>query len=87
MITANLLTNYAFVSTANYKSVMDHDIPSGPADLYGPGNKPWTQDQGQLRYLCNSNPTCVGYTSEGFLKNSTTGLMPKAGVTVYLKMK
>ena len=86
-ITAALVDTFAFVPTSNYNVMTNHDIPSGPSDLYGAGNKPWTQDPNQLRFLCNVNPTCVGYTSEGFLKNSTTGLAEKPNVTVYLKMK
>ena len=83
-ITHDLVKKYAVLSTNNYKTVADHDIPK--KDLFGEGQKPWTQDTGQLRFLCNINPMCVGYTSEGFLKNSTEGIQPKVGVTLYLKV-
>ena len=78
------MKKYALTSPINYKPVDDQDIPGN--DLFGEGKKPWTQYEGQLRFLCNVNPLCVGYTSEGFLKNSTVGIQPKAGVTVYLKV-
>lgn len=83
-ITIELAKQYAFVSSHNYKVDVGQDIPQN--DLFGEGQKPWTQDEDQLRFLCNVNPTCVGYTSEGFLKNSTEGIGPKAGVTLYLKV-
>lgn len=82
-ITSEIVKKYALVSADNYKPAANQDIPGN--DLFGEGKKPWTQDVGQLRFLCNVNPLCVGYTSEGFLKNSTKGIQPKTGVTVYLK--
>lgn len=78
------MKKYANLSSYNYKTVVNQDIPG--KDLFGEGQKPWTQDVGQLRFLCNVNPMCVGYNSEGFLKNSTTGIQPSVGVTLYLKV-
>ena len=83
-ITHDLVKKYAVLSSSNYETFADLDIPK--KDLFGEGQKPWTQDTGQLRFLCNINPMCVGYTSEGFLKNSTEGIQSKVGVTLYLKV-
>ena len=83
-ITHDLVKKYTLLSSSNYKTFADLDIPK--KDLFGQGQKPWTQDAGQLHFLCNINPMCVGYTSEGFLKNSTKGIQPKVGVTLYLKV-
>ena len=86
-ITRSLLEKYYFVSESGYMVRPNYDITDPNSDLFGQGRRPWTQIGGQLRFLCNINPLCLGYTSSGFLKNSTSGLAPQEGVTVYIKVQ
>lgn len=30
----------------------------------------WTRDIAQMKFLCDSEPLCVGFTSDGYLKSS-----------------
>ena len=53
--------------------------------LYGGPSQPWTRDLGQVAFLCDMNPTCVGFNSAGILKNSTQPLSSVPATTLYLK--
>ena len=59
------------------------DVVGG--DLYGSPSQPWTRDLGQVAFLCDVNPTCVGFNSVGILKNSTQPLSSVPTMTLYLK--
>ncbi len=47
----------------------------------------WTKNIKQLEILCDVDATCVGFTSEGYLKKfiDTSSIAKKNGVDVYLK--
>ena len=85
-ITQELVSKYADVPTSsNYKSFTDVDIPGH--DLFAGLDAPWTHDLHQIRFLCDSNTACVGYNSQGGLKNSTTGgFQPAKGTVLFLKL-
>ena len=72
---SNLLTMYTTKSNA--------DIPN--SDLFGPNSGPWTRHLGEVAYLCSINPTCVGFNSNGWMKNNTVGMISSQGTILYLK--
>lgn len=73
-------------SQVTYKEVQDSefDTKSGYILLFG-DYKPWTRNMNQLMYLCDINPTCVGFTSSGVVYNSTGSIVKSPAVTLYLK--
>lgn len=67
----------------HYVMVADIDIVG--SDLFGTGKSPWNKLMGQLAWLCDVNPTCVGFNNHGFLKNSTCDLQYSPGALLFLK--
>ena len=53
--------------------------------LFGYNIVSWTTDVNQLRFLCNINPTCVGFNSVGIGYNSTGPISYSWLITLYLK--
>jgi alpha-N-acetylglucosaminidase len=47
----------------------------------------WTKNIKQLERLCDSDASCVGFTSDGFLKTSSEGRVSQAGVALFVKNK
>ena len=66
-----------------YNITLDRDISGN--NVFGGTNGPWTRDLSQLVFLCNTNPTCVGFNSNGLLKNSTSDMQSAPGVALFLK--
>ena len=68
----------------HYQEEVGRDVVGN--SLYGGGfPMPWTRDLGQVAFLCDVNPTCVGFNSAGILKNSTQPLSSVPAITLYLK--
>ena len=84
-ITGELINKY--IAEADFNNNYDRLINSDISDnnLFGGNNGPWTRNIFQVTYLCNINPTCVAFTSEGYLKNSTASIISSPGATVYVK--
>lgn len=74
-------------SQITYKEVQgtEFDVHGHYISLYGTNYEPWTRNMNQLMYLCNINPTCVGFTSSGVLYNGTGTIIKSPTVTMYLK--
>ena len=53
--------------------------------LFGYNYVSWTTNVNQLKFLCNINPTCVGFNSVGIGYNSTGPITHSPTVTLYLK--
>jgi alpha-N-acetylglucosaminidase len=45
----------------------------------------WTRAPEQLAKLCDLDPDCEGFDTNGFLRTNIVGLMPTGGVTTYVK--
>lgn len=58
--------------------IMDHD-------LLDTGHHAWTQSPTQLMFLCDTDPLCIGFNSNGFFKVADEGRYTIAGVDLYLK--
>jgi len=59
------------------------DVPG--SDLLN-GERTWTQDIQQMMFLCNADPSCAGFNSNGYLKTQVAG--PRRAVTgcdLYIK--
>lgn len=74
-------------SQVTYKEVQDSefDVSGHYICLFGASYKPWTRNMNQLMYLCDINPTCVGFTSSGMVYNGTGSVIKSPAVTLYLK--
>lgn len=60
------------------------ELVDGPG-LFGYNYVSWTTNVNQLRFLCNINPTCVGFDSVGIGYNYTGPITSSWSVTLYLK--
>ena len=84
MMTKSLLQKYTTNSLSEYMTIGDTDIPG--SNLFGPeSDGPWTRNIGQVAYLCSINPTCVGFNSNGLMKNGTVNMAANQGTILYLK--
>ena len=83
-MTGSLLNKYFPDISQNYYEVLKTDIEGN--NLFGGNYGPWTRNINQVAYLCNINPSCVGFTSEGYLKNSTSNQISSSEATLYLKI-
>ena len=74
-------------SQVTYKEVQESefDVKGHYICLFGTNYKPWTRSINQLMYLCDINPTCVGFTSSGMVYNGTGSMVKSPTVTLYLK--
>ena len=73
-----MLRKYATAAT-QYTVHANADVSGGSI------TQAWTWDVAQLSILCDAEPTCAGFNSQGYLKNTTSGLHPTAGITFYAK--
>ena len=66
-VAANIASVY-FGDPSGYKKVPNTDIMDH--DLLDSGTHAWTQDVGQLMFLCDADPICIGLsgTEQGQLK-------------------
>jgi hypothetical protein len=83
-LSASLLAKYATPPSAparTYTKYADSDAPCTGCDL----TRAWTTDVAQLQLLCNTDPTCAGFVSTGYLKNSTTTKTSSPGNDLYVK--
>ncbi|EGD83338.1 lysosomal alpha-N-acetyl glucosaminidase [Salpingoeca rosetta] len=77
-VSAAMLQKYAS-SSSNYTVSTGFDVPF--KDIY----QGWTRDVAQLQILCDADPTCVGFNSNGYLKNSLTPSKSSPGTKFYIK--
>ncbi len=86
-ISGDILQSYyrdsSYIAT-HFTAYADTDVTAPYSDLFA-GLGPWNRLPDLLARLCEFNPTCVGFTSQGFLRNSTSPVMTKPGTTLYLK--
>ena len=84
-MTKNLIEKYVPVGLAgrDYFIVEHISIPGN--DILSGSKRTWTQNADQVAYLCNINPSCVGFTSDGKLKTSTSGEQFSLGNVFYAK--
>lgn len=47
----------------------------------------WTKNIAQLQFLCDIESSCEGFTTDGYLKTTSTGTTSKTGVNFYMKSK
>jgi len=73
-------------SQGKYKETQDSEMNGEYIYLFGAGYKTWTKNVNQLRYLCDINPTCVGFTSTGVAYNATGTIIRSLSVTLYTKV-
>lgn len=82
-ITKTLLQKYTSDSLSMYTAKSNVDISR--SNLFGPNSGPWTRHIGEVAYLCGINPTCVGFNSNGWMKNDTVGMITSPGTILYMK--
>ena len=87
LISYELYNKYVSVqdSSVVYKVLPNTTMQLDQPGLFGNNYVSWTQDVNQLRFLCNINPTCVGFDSDGIGFNFTGPIGTAWGVTLYLK--
>eukprot|EP00823_Brevimastigomonas_motovehiculus_P005788 TRINITY_DN436_c0_g1_i1.p1 TRINITY_DN436_c0_g1~~TRINITY_DN436_c0_g1_i1.p1 ORF type:complete len:837 (-),score=242.95 TRINITY_DN436_c0_g1_i1:239-2749(-) len=69
-------------SSAHYEEVKDTDAPYH--DLLR-SSATWTHDVTQMQLLCDLDPACVGFNSNGFLKTDVTSRHASKGCSLYIK--
>lgn len=45
----------------------------------------WTRDVNQLKFICDSDPNCFGFNSNGYVKMSVSHQRASKGSTLYIK--
>jgi len=73
-------------SQITYKETQDSEMSGKYNYLFGASYKTWTKNVNQLRYLCDINPTCVGFTSTGVAYNATGTIIKSPSVILYTKL-
>ena len=71
--------------SVTYKVFPNSTMELSELGLFGYNYVAWTKNVNQLRFLCNINPTCVGFDSLGIGYNFTGPIGSASGVTLYLK--
>ena len=56
-------------------------------NVFGSDSGPWSRFISQVAWLCEVNPTCVGFNGLGLLKNSTDNMQDSMGTNLFLKKK
>ena len=79
---ANIAKVY-FGNPDDYDVVKNTDIMHH--DLLDTGTHTWTQDVDQLMFVCDVDPLCIGFNTNGFLKVADEGRYTISGVDLYLK--
>ena len=72
-------------SSFTYKVLHDTTMELDGLGLYGYNYVSGTKNVNQMKFLCNINPTCVGFSSVGIGYNSTGPISHTSGLTLYLK--
>lgn len=76
-----LISTYMDPMTVKYEVYTDTDANGN--DIIVPAA--WNKVPGQLKYLCNVNPDCKGFNSNGYLKTSVTNRSSSQGTLLYVK--
>lgn len=67
---------------SSYTEYFNHDISSiNNINV----NATWTLSIGQLKFLCDADPQCLGFSSNGFLKQSVSTIFSNVGINLYVK--
>ena len=82
-MTKSLQDKYTNSALSLFTIKSNADIPQ--SNLFGPKSGPWTRNIGEVAYLCSINPTCVGFNSNGWMKNDTVNMITSQGTVLYLK--
>eukprot|EP01113_Clastostelium_recurvatum_P033265 TRINITY_DN437_c0_g1_i1.p1 TRINITY_DN437_c0_g1~~TRINITY_DN437_c0_g1_i1.p1 ORF type:complete len:814 (-),score=188.09 TRINITY_DN437_c0_g1_i1:60-2501(-) len=82
-IAKTLLSKYATQHT-QYKVATNQDAPQN--DLLTPATQTWTKDVAQLTLLCDADPACEGFNSNGYLKRGIGHMITVAGCDFYSKV-
>ena len=84
-VTKRLIEKYipGGLAEKDYFVVQDISIPGN--DILSGSKRTWTQNVDQIAYLCNINPSCIGFTLDGKLKSSTSGQIFSLGNVFYAK--
>ena len=87
LIAYELYNKYVSVqdSSVTYKVFPNTSMELDGLGLFGYNYVAWTNNVNQLKFLCNINPTCVGFNSVGIGYNSTGPITSAWTVTLYLK--
>lgn len=86
---ASLVVNAFFGGLApsppasQYRELENSDVVSANCDIISAQ----TADVGALQWFCDADPACVGFNSQGLLKNATTSIVASQGVTLWIKVQ
>ena len=71
----------------HFETVSNMDIIGPNVNVFGSSSAsgPWSRLRSQVAWLCQVNPTCLGFNSLGLLKNSTDDMQESMGTTLFLK--
>ena len=83
-MTEALMDKYMPDYSQRYYQIMNTNINGH--NLFGGNDGPWTRNLFQVAYLCDINPSCAGFTNEGYLKNSSSDQLPSPGSIFYAKI-
>ena len=78
-MTKTLLDKYTSQALQKFSTVDNTDSPG--SDVY----LPWSKNIGEVAYLCYIDSSCVGFNSNGYMKNSTTNRINSPGTVLYTK--
>lgn len=84
-MTKMLMDKYVPSNLMNENFEMTKDVHISGNNVLEHSDDPWTQNLNQVAYLCSINPGCAGFTSDGQLKNSTSGQVASPGTNLYIK--
>ncbi len=76
--------NSSYIST-HFTAYPDMDINAPYSNLFGRTAGPWNRLLDQVAWLCEVNPTCVGFNSHGILRNNTAVPTSSPGTILYMK--
>jgi len=82
-IAGELLSKYANCQSCNtYQNYTDMDVHGKDINV---ATAVWTRDIQQLKFLCDADPSCVGFNTNGWLKSATSPMSRSVGIDLYLK--
>jgi hypothetical protein len=80
-VVGTMIAKYATQAQGTYKQLHNCDIQGGAMSSAA------THNANQLRFLCNIDPVCSGFNTNGQLFFDTSILVNATGVSVWLKMR
>lgn len=76
-----ILNKYAGGNAAGYTVLINQDVEGVQVDIM----KAYHTDPAVLQSLCDLDPACLGFNSNGYVKNASSPLVASSGTTLYLK--